>query len=87
VDVETLVADQTNWIAIERLEEPLAVAAQIRHRHEAARATVWPLDNGRVGVRFEIPQRAPAPGQSVVFYDGDLVVGGGVISGQRAEAA
>ena len=87
VDVETLVADQTNWIAIERLEAPLTITAQIRHRHEPARATVWPLDNGQVGVRFEIPQRAPAPGQSVVFYDGDLVVGGGVISGRRAEAA
>jgi tRNA-specific 2-thiouridylase len=87
VDVETLVADQTNWIAIERLEEPLTITAQIRHRHEPARATVCPLDNGQVGVRFEIPQRAPAPGQSVVFYDGDLVVGGGVISGRRAEAA
>ena len=91
VDIETLVADQTNWIAIERLEGPLTVTAQIRHRHEPARATVWPLDNGHVGgqvrVRFESPQRAPAPGQSVVFYDGDLVVGGGVISGRRAEAA
>ena len=91
VDIETLVADQTNWIAIERLEGPLTVTAQIRHRHEPARATVWPLDNGhiggQVGVRFESPQRAPAPGQSVVFYDGDLVVGGGVISGRRAEAA
>ncbi len=84
VDVETLVAEQTNWIAIERLEGPLPVTAQIRHRHEPARATVWPLPNGRVEVRFETAQRAPAPGQSVVFYDGDLVVGGGVISGRRA---
>ncbi len=84
VDVETLVAEQTNWIAIERLEGSLAVTAQIRHRHEPARATVWPLPNGRVEVRFETAQRAPAPGQSVVFYDGDLVVGGGVISGRRA---
>lgn len=83
VDAETLVAEQTNWIAIERLEGALAVTAQIRHRHEPARATLWPLPNERVEVRFETPQRAPAPGQSVVFYDGDLVVGGGVISGRR----
>jgi tRNA-uridine 2-sulfurtransferase len=84
VDVETLVAEQINWIAIKRLEGTLAVTAQIRHRHEPARATVRPLPNERVEVRFETPQRAPAPGQSVVFYDGDLVVGGGVISSRRA---
>jgi tRNA-specific 2-thiouridylase len=84
VDVEILVAEQTNWIAIERLEGERAVTAQIRHRHEPAPATVWPLPNGRVEVRFETAQRAPAPGQSVVFYDGDLVVGGGVISRRRA---
>ncbi len=84
VDVETLVAEQTNWIAIERLEGALAVTAQIRHRHEPARAALWPLPNGRVEVRFETAQRAPAPGQSIVFYDGDLVVGGGVISRRQA---
>src|SRR5216117_3982346 len=54
VDVETLVADQTNWIAIERLEGPLTVTAQIRHRHEPARATVWPLNNGHVGGQVRV---------------------------------
>jgi tRNA-uridine 2-sulfurtransferase len=84
VDGETLVAEQTNWIAFERLAEPRTVSAQIRHRHDPARATVSPLGDGQVRVRFELPQRAPAPGQSVVFYDGDLVLGGGVISSSRA---
>ncbi len=86
VDTDTLHADQVNWIALERLDAPLAVTAQIRHRHEPARATVTPLDDARVAVRFEVPQRAPAPGQSVVFYQGDLVLGGGVIAAARAEA-
>jgi tRNA-specific 2-thiouridylase len=62
----------------------VAVAAKIRHTHEAAAATIEPLPHGRVRVRFERAQRAPAPGQSVVFYQGDLVVGGGVIA--RPEA-
>jgi tRNA-specific 2-thiouridylase len=56
------------------------VAAKIRHTHDPAAATIEPLGAGGVLVRFERPQRAPAPGQSVVFYQGDLVVGGGVIA-------
>jgi len=84
--VDTLVAEQVNWIAIDRLEGPLEVTAQIRHRHRPASATVRPCGQG-VLVRFDALQWAPAPGQSVVFYQGDLVVGGGVIAAPRAEAA
>jgi tRNA-uridine 2-sulfurtransferase len=86
VEMDTLVAEQVNWIAIERLEGPLTVTAQIRHRHAPAPATIRPRGQG-VEVRFEAPQWAPAPGQSVVFYQGDLVVGGGVIAARKAEAA
>jgi tRNA-specific 2-thiouridylase len=74
-----LVASQVHWIAIEGLDKPLSVKAKIRYRHEAARAVVMPLSPHRVRVEFETPQRAITPGQSVVFYVRDVVIGGGVI--------
>ncbi len=86
VEVDILVAEKVNWISIERLDGPLDVLAQIRHRHTPARAIIRPADRG-VEVRFEAAQWAPAPGQSVVFYQGDMVVGGGVIGAGRAEPA
>jgi tRNA-specific 2-thiouridylase len=78
--VEELRAEDVNLISVPALTGRLAVAAKIRHTHEPAAATIEPLGDGGVLVRFERPQRAPAPGQSVVFYQGDLVVGGGVIA-------
>ncbi len=78
--VEELQAEDVNLISVPALTGRLAVAAKIRHTHEPAAATIEPLGDGGVRVRFERPQRAPAPGQSVVFYQGDLVVGGGVIA-------
>ena len=86
VEVDTVVAQQVNWISMERPEGPFEVLAQIRHRHTPARATVRPLGQG-VEVRFDTPQWAPAPGQSVVFYKDDMVVGGGVIAAGKTEAA
>jgi tRNA-specific 2-thiouridylase len=92
VEIDTLVAEQVNWIAIDRLEGPLEATAQIRHRHKPAPATIRPCGQGvpcgeGVEVRFESPQWAPAPGQSVVFYQDDLVLGGGVIAARRPNAA
>jgi tRNA-specific 2-thiouridylase len=52
---------------------------KIRNRHIAAPATISPTDGGRVRVDFDEPQRAVTPGQAAVFYDGDLVLGGGWI--------
>lgn len=58
--------------------EPLDIQAQIRYRAPAARATlIW--DDQEANVRFVRPQPAITPGQAVVFYDGDLVLGGGTI--------
>jgi len=71
-------AHRLNWIAFEHLNQPIRVKAKIRHRHEPADAEVR-MDGGAAVVTFDEPQRAITPGQAVVFYDGDLVVGGGWI--------
>jgi tRNA-specific 2-thiouridylase len=67
-----------NWIVTEPTA-PLRVTAQIRHRHQAAPACVCALGAGRVEVTFDEPQVAITPGQAVVFYEADVVVGGGWI--------
>ncbi len=74
-----LIASRLNWIAIERLTQPITLKARIRYRHREAEATVTPLDEDRVEVKFKQPQLAITPGQAVVFYDGDTVIGGGTI--------
>jgi tRNA-uridine 2-sulfurtransferase len=88
LEQRSLVARDVNLIAADgpvaphRRDEtvaPLRVEAKIRHKHQAAPATVFALEGGRAAVEFDEPQRAITPGQSVVFYRGDLVVGGGVI--------
>ncbi len=76
---DSLIASDMNFIALERLEGKMTVKAKIRYSAKAADAEIIPLDAGRVEVRFEIPQRAVTPGQAVVFYEGDIVVGGGII--------
>jgi tRNA-specific 2-thiouridylase len=58
---------------------PIRASARIRYRHKEAAATITPLANGRAGVSFDSPQSAITPGQAVVFYDGDVVLGGGWI--------
>jgi tRNA-specific 2-thiouridylase len=58
---------------------PRIVCAKIRYKHREARADVFPLDGREIRVRFSRPQRAITPGQSVVFYDGDILLGGGII--------
>ncbi len=75
----TLTASEVNWIACDTPTTPIRAEVKIRYRHTAAPATVEVIDNGRVAVTFDSPQRAIAPGQSIVFYDGDTVIGGGVI--------
>jgi tRNA-specific 2-thiouridylase len=74
-----LTASGVNWIAGEAPAAGTRVTAQIRYRHREAAATLLPFDGNRVSVTFDEPQCAVAPGQAVVFYDGDEVVGGGWI--------
>jgi len=75
----TLRAGDVNWISIAALTDSMRVKAKIRHRHEPAWATIRMINAEEVEAVFEEPQRAITPGQSVVFYDGDVVVGGGWI--------
>ena len=70
-------AERLNWIAIESLDRPMRVAAKIRHRHEPAAATITAQGLNRVRIDFDEPQRAITPGQSAVFYQDEIVVGGG----------
>lgn len=76
---KSLVADRMNWISIERLDKPIRVMARIRYNHKKARALVAKIAGTAVRVDFDEPQAAPTPGQAVVFYDKDVVVGGGWI--------
>lgn len=68
-----------SWIAVEALTEPRRVTAKIRHSRQDCPATVEPLEGGRVRILFDEAQRACAPGQSAVFYEGDAVLGGGFL--------
>ncbi len=72
-------AVRLNWIGISRPEKPVMVKAKIRYRHPEALAEVIPLGEDEVLVRFREPQMAITPGQAIVFYDGDVVIGGGTI--------
>jgi tRNA-specific 2-thiouridylase len=74
-----LTASQVNWTSGEAPGDWLRVTAQIRHRHAAAPARVRRTDEGRAELEFDTPQTAITPGQAVVFYDGDEVLGGGWI--------
>jgi tRNA-uridine 2-sulfurtransferase len=75
----TLSASAVNWVSGEADGNWRTLSAQIRHRHAAAPARVRALDDGRAEVEFDVPQTAVTPGQAVVFYEGEEVVGGGWI--------
>ena len=75
----TLLASDANWFPFPALTEPLRVEAKARSRHIPQPATVYPTGNG-FRVVFDTPQRAVTPGQTVVLYQGDMVVGSGTIT-------
>jgi tRNA-uridine 2-sulfurtransferase len=76
---QEMTVERVNWIAIEDLVEPIRVAVKIRSRAEEAQAVVSKRGDGSIVVRFDEAQRAVTPGQAAVFYDGDIVFGGGWI--------
>jgi len=74
-----LIASDLNWIAVDEFTKPMNMTAKVRYGKREGAARIEPMEGGRVRVTFAEPQRAVTPGQSVVFYDGDVVVGGGLI--------
>ena len=75
----SLTASGVNWVSVDAPSGWLPASAQIRHRHRAAAGRVRALDGLRAEFEFDDPQAAVTPGQAVVFYDDDVVVGGGWI--------
>jgi tRNA-specific 2-thiouridylase len=75
----SLTASGVNWISVDAPAAWIPVAAQIRHRHVPASGRVRALDGARAAFEFDVPQSAVTPGQAVVFYQNDVVVGGGWI--------
>lgn len=75
----TLIAKDVNFISIDKLENPMKCKARTRYKQAEQPCTISQNTNGTVTVLFDSPQRAFTPGQAVVFYDGDIVIGGGTI--------
>ncbi|MFC1682922.1 tRNA 2-thiouridine(34) synthase MnmA [Candidatus Zixiibacteriota bacterium] len=80
-------ADHLNWVSVEAPKSSLRCRAQIRYAHRAAPVELYPLKEGAVRISFQSRQRAITPGQSVVFYDLEEVLGGGVIRRPTPEEA
>ena len=75
-----VIAENANWIAIEKLTEPMRVKARLRYNQKEQPATVYDLGEGKIKVVFDEPAPTPAAkGQALVMYDGDTVIGGGTI--------
>ena len=85
---EGCLVEDVNYVALASVDEPTAAHARIRYRAEDVPVTLSPAGDGRLAVRFHEPQRAVTPGQTIVFYDGDVVLAGGTIASRReAEGA
>jgi tRNA-specific 2-thiouridylase len=74
-----LITANLNFIPMDQIIQPMQAMVKIRYGAKEAQATILPLVNKRAEVVFKEPQRAVTPGQSVVFYQKDLVLGGGII--------
>ena len=74
-----LTAHDVNLIAVEDITQPMQVTMKIRYAQKAFEGHVYPLQAGSTQVTFKTPQLAVTPGQAVVFYDGEYVLGGGII--------
>jgi tRNA-specific 2-thiouridylase len=79
----TLSASQLHWISGRAPQAPCACTARIRYRQQDQACSIEQLDDDRCAVRFAVAQRAITPGQSIVFYAGDVCLGGGIIDGRK----
>ncbi len=82
---KTAFVEQVNWISGEWPEEPVRVTARVRYNQKEQPAVVYLLPGQRAKVEFDSPQRAVTPGQALVCYQGDIVLGGGCIAADQAE--
>lgn len=76
---DSLIAENVNYISGTPLFKPLRLTAKVRYQAEKAPVTIYPVADDKVRLVFDSPQRAVTPGQAVVFYNGDTVVGGGTV--------
>ena len=76
--------DRVNWSSSDATDEPIEVTVKIRYSHAGTKATLFPLSQDRARLELHEPQKAVTPGQAAVFYNGDVVLGGGWICRQRA---
>ncbi len=76
---ENLTCNNINLITIDKLEQPITATVKIRYSAPKVKATLIPIDDNTIKVVFDEPQRAVTPGQAVVFYDDNIVIGGGTI--------
>ena len=74
-----LIAEDVNLISVPEIKEPLRIKAKTRYNQQEQPATVYPMEDNRIKIVFDEPQRAITSGQAVVMYDNDIVVGGGTI--------
>ena len=83
LDRDEFFVERCNWIPFDEPPASLEVSAKIRYNHPGTAATITPTGNGGAKIRLHVPQRAITPGQACVFYEDDLVVGGGWITRQK----
>lgn len=79
LEADSFIAERCNWVPFDAPGEPFEAMVKIRYNHPGTPATVTPLPGSRVRVKLHTPQRAVTPGQAAVFYQEDLVLGGGWI--------
>lgn len=75
-----LIASHLNFLSIDNLKKTIALRVKIRYNHQEVKARLIPINRGSIRIEFSLSQLAVTPGQSVVFYDQDVVVGGGIIT-------